>query len=70
MGECVTCACARTHAHDTCARCRFHPGQPSNFLSAAWFIKRLATDHPDFIGDINPNNALIEKLFGDQGGYY
>jgi len=48
----------------------FHPAQPSNFLGAAWFMKHLSIDHPEFIGDINPNNALIEKLFGNQGGYF
>lgn len=25
--------------------------------------------HPDFIGEVNPHNAAIEKEFGNQGGY-
>ena len=30
---------------------------------------KLVKDHPSFIGAVNPNNVLIEQLFGDQGGY-
>lgn len=31
---------------------------------------KLMNDHPDWLGPINPNNALIESIFGDQGGYW
>ncbi len=53
----------------TQARLRFHPGQIANALIADWLWRRLELDHPSFIGAVNPNNALIERLFGDQGGY-
>lgn len=29
----------------------------------------MAREHPELIPPVNPHNALIEKLFGDQGGY-
>jgi hypothetical protein len=31
--------------------------------------KDLATNKPQWIPKLNPNNAKIEALFGDQGGY-
>jgi hypothetical protein len=29
----------------------------------------LASEHPEAIGAANPNNAIIDQLFGSQGGY-
>jgi hypothetical protein len=41
----------------------------ANALSAAYFWEALSKDHPHFLGNVNPNNAKIASLFGDQGGY-
>ena len=35
-----------------------------------YMMQWLNDNHPEFLGKENPNNAIIEKLFGDQGGYY
>jgi hypothetical protein len=32
--------------------------------------KWLSANYPHFLGPENPNNALIEQIFGAQGGYY
>lgn len=48
----------------------FHPGQIANYLMPGWLWKHLASDHPTFLGQTNPNNARIAQLFGDQGGYF
>eukprot|EP00276_Gloeochaete_wittrockiana_P015046 CAMPEP_0184336098 /NCGR_PEP_ID=MMETSP1089-20130417/4522_1 /TAXON_ID=38269 ORGANISM="Gloeochaete wittrockiana, Strain SAG46.84" /NCGR_SAMPLE_ID=MMETSP1089 /ASSEMBLY_ACC=CAM_ASM_000445 /LENGTH=547 /DNA_ID=CAMNT_0026661037 /DNA_START=11 /DNA_END=1654 /DNA_ORIENTATION=- len=47
----------------------FHPSQITNALVAEYLFGQLERDHPDFIGPVNPNNAQIQSLFGDQGGY-
>jgi len=47
----------------------FHPNQIANTLMAQVLWQSLLTDHPEFIPPINPNNALIQSIFGDQGGY-
>eukprot|EP00762_Andalucia_godoyi_P006458 ANDGO_02850.mRNA.1 hypothetical protein DICPUDRAFT_153563 len=47
----------------------FHPSQVSNNLFAKYFWEEVARDHPDIWGPVNPNNAAINALFGDQGGY-
>eukprot|EP01125_Pyxidicula_operculata_P007112 TRINITY_DN2423_c0_g1_i1.p1 TRINITY_DN2423_c0_g1~~TRINITY_DN2423_c0_g1_i1.p1 ORF type:complete len:538 (-),score=124.40 TRINITY_DN2423_c0_g1_i1:159-1772(-) len=47
----------------------FHPNQISNYLSADWTWKTLLKDHPDWLGPVNPHNADIDRIFGDQGGY-
>jgi len=47
----------------------FHPGQTFHALLGDYFWEVLQRDHPDWLGEINPNNDLIEKVFGDQGGY-
>lgn len=47
----------------------FHSNQKFNALIADWVWQRLNEDHPDWIGDINPNNNRIIELFGDQGGH-
>jgi len=47
----------------------FHPSQVFHSLFADWYYEELEEDHPDWLGAINPNNALIEQIFGNQGGY-
>lgn len=47
----------------------FHPNQIAHYLISGYLWNQLETDHPDWLGAINPNNDLIDKLFGDQGGY-
>jgi len=47
----------------------FHPNQIAHSLIATYMWEQLSQSHPDFIGAVNPNNALIAQLFGDQGGY-
>jgi len=47
----------------------FHPNQISNAITADWLWSDISKNHPEIIGDVNPNNAKIQALFGDQGGY-
>merc|ERR1719379_2970031 len=47
----------------------FHPSQTAMALTAEVLYNKLQTDHPSFLGPIIPNNAQIEKIFADQGGY-
>jgi len=47
----------------------FHPNQVANYLAAAYFWSQFQANQPSFIGKVNPNNAKIISLFGDQGGY-
>ena len=47
----------------------FHPNQNALALSASVLIKTMQSKVPHFLGDVNPNNALIKKIFGNQGGY-
>lgn len=47
----------------------FHPNQIAHALIAGNLWNKIINDHPTFVGDINPNNDLIEKMFGGQGGY-
>lgn len=47
----------------------FHPSQLGNGLLAETIWKHLETKFPQALGDVNPHNAEIEKLFGDQGGF-
>eukprot|EP01133_Synstelium_polycarpum_P005655 gene5655-6525_t len=47
----------------------FHPNQIANYLIAGVFWDNLMKDHPDWLGEVNPNNAIIQQQFGDQGGY-
>eukprot|EP01094_Clydonella_sp_ATCC50884_P007385 TRINITY_DN1655_c0_g1_i1.p1 TRINITY_DN1655_c0_g1~~TRINITY_DN1655_c0_g1_i1.p1 ORF type:complete len:545 (-),score=164.11 TRINITY_DN1655_c0_g1_i1:102-1736(-) len=47
----------------------FHPSQIANALFAEILFKEILQDQPDFIGPVNPNNANIISMFGDQGGY-
>jgi len=47
----------------------FHPNQIANALSSQAMWENLLRDHPGWLGPVNPNNAAISKMFGDQGGY-
>ena len=47
----------------------FHPNLISNAITAEVYLDYLQRDHPDWLGPENPNNAKIQMLFGDQGGY-
>eukprot|EP01114_Cavostelium_apophysatum_P007754 TRINITY_DN19938_c0_g1_i2.p1 TRINITY_DN19938_c0_g1~~TRINITY_DN19938_c0_g1_i2.p1 ORF type:complete len:562 (-),score=85.30 TRINITY_DN19938_c0_g1_i2:69-1754(-) len=47
----------------------FHPNQIALSLLADNFWNRLVENRPNFIGQVNPNNAQIEQLFKTQGGY-
>lgn len=47
----------------------FHPSQSGHMLLAKNVWEVLEADYPDLLGPINPNNAEITKIFGDQGGY-
>lgn len=46
-----------------------HWRQITNYLMAEVMWNNLLKDHPEFLGDVNPYNDLIDKLFGDQKGY-
>lgn len=41
----------------------FHPNQRFHAYLADWIWNTLETNHPDWIGEVNPNNALIDKHF-------
>lgn len=47
----------------------FHPSQTANELLAEYLWNYLVANVTDAIGDVNPNNAQITQLFGDQGGF-
>ena len=47
----------------------FHPNQIGNALIADYVWKYFELYYPHLIPPTNPNNAEIQKLFGDQGGY-
>ena len=47
----------------------FHPNQMFHALLADSIWETLLRDHPDWLGEVNPNNDQITQLFGEQGGY-
>ncbi|KAA0155238.1 hypothetical protein FNF29_01989 [Cafeteria roenbergensis] len=47
----------------------FHPSQATHQLLADVIWKDLEANRPHWIPPVNPNNAKIAALFGDQGGY-
>jgi len=47
----------------------FHPSTTGNALLAAAYWDWLNVNVPAAINDVNPNNADIQRIFGDQGGY-
>lgn len=47
----------------------FHPSQLANALLAEQLWLHLEANYPHALGQTNPHNAEIERLFGDQGGF-
>jgi acyloxyacyl hydrolase len=47
----------------------FHPSQIGDTLLAQYTFDQLTKLYPNVLPPINPNNARIKQLFGDQGGY-
>ncbi len=47
----------------------FHPNQLTQGLITEVFWEYLEQNHPNVVPAVNPNNAAIAKMFGDQGGY-
>ena len=47
----------------------FHMNQNANALLADEIWSILETQHPDWLGNINPYNNEILRIFEDQGGY-
>ncbi len=47
----------------------FHPNPNFHARLGDYLWNALMRDHPEWFGDANPNNDLITKLFGNQGGY-
>jgi len=47
----------------------FHPSQQANALVSEYLFNDLQTNHPEFLGSVNPHNSDIDRIFGDQGGY-
>lgn len=47
----------------------FHPRLKAEELSAKVLWRLLESKVPQVLGKVNPNNFLIEEVFGDQGGY-
>jgi len=47
----------------------FHPSQKFHAKLGDHLWNTLMKDHPDWLGDENPNNDRITQMFGNQGGY-
>jgi len=47
----------------------FHPSQLGQNWGAEVIWNKLKQMHPEAIGDENPNNNIIKRVFGNQGGY-
>ena len=47
----------------------FHPNQNALALAAKVLVNVMETEVPHFLGNVNPHNEIIKKLFGNQGGY-
>jgi hypothetical protein len=41
----------------------FHPSQAGNALFAQQFFLWMETEHPEVLGDVNPNNAEMDAMF-------
>ena len=46
----------------------FHPSTTGQQLTADIVWTQIQQKWPETLGPVNPNNDLIQKLFGDQGG--
>jgi hypothetical protein len=51
------------------SRTGFHPSTTGQMLTADYLWKQVQANWPELLGSVNPNNAQIAQLFGDQGGY-
>jgi len=47
----------------------FHPSQTGNQLTSRMVLDILSRELPEALGPINPYNADIKRIFGNQGGY-
>lgn len=47
----------------------FHPAQQAQPLIVDQVYQWIEQAHPELLPPLNPNNDLIAKLFGDQGGH-
>lgn len=47
----------------------FHPSQAGQQLLADMIWVDLTSNRPNWLPPVNPNNAAIAQIFGDQGGY-
>eukprot|EP00937_MAST-01D_sp_MAST-1D-sp2_P005589 g5589.t1 len=47
----------------------FHPSQAGNMYLAQSLWSYLEDNYPEALGAVNPHNAEIERLFGEQGGH-
>jgi len=41
----------------------FHPNQLANALMNDILFEQIQKDHPEWLGPINPNNDIIDKMF-------
>jgi len=46
-----------------------HPTPIAHTIMAGIVWEFLETNHPDWLGEVNPFNNQIQELFGEQGGY-
>jgi lysophospholipase L1-like esterase len=47
----------------------FHPSQDAQAEMADVIWEWLESKHPEVLGEVNPNNQIIDTIFKDQGGY-
>lgn len=47
----------------------FHPNQNAQPLVTDVFWQLMTNNFSQYLPPINPNNAAIQNMFGDQGGY-
>ena len=47
----------------------FHPSQLGNAIGTKFFYERMEAELPSWIGPVNPNNAEIDRIFGELGGH-
>ena len=48
----------------------FHPSLKAQTLAAEIIWRKLESNSPHVLGNINPYNDMIKKVFGNQGGYW
>lgn len=47
----------------------FHPSHTAHRLLSKYIWEELSANYPQFLGPVNPNNEMIKKNFGEQGGH-